>query len=177
MFVLFYFVLFCFVSCFLFFVFVFVFAPDVSCFALHYVICRLKCHFNNDIRVVRITNKMLFVRYVGRHLVQIVSTFYLHIVFSQSNPITRARSLKDRLENDFGFHVILKYKDTDGDMINLDNQNDLNELIETETGSVTVCRCAQFCVRCITPTRPSPFRCRYLKHLEPHQWAGHLALQ
>lgn len=87
---------------------------------------RLKCHFNNDIRVVRITNKMLFV------------------------------SLKDRLENDFGFHVILKYKDTDGDMINLDNQNDLNNS---------------------SKLKPAALRCRYLKHLEPHQWAGHLALQ
>lgn len=69
---------------------------------------RLKCHYNNDIRVVRITNKILFV------------------------------SLKERLENDFGFTVSLKYKDTDDDLINLDNQNDLNELIETESGSVTV---------------------------------------
>lgn len=97
-------------------------------FLLH-AVCRLKCHFNNDIRVVRITNKILFVR-------SAVAGTDRGIALT---PIVCTCSLKERLENDFGFPVTLKYKDTDDDLISLENQNDLNELIETEHGSVTVC--------------------------------------
>ena len=41
---------------------------------------------------------------------------------------TSFRSLKQRLAQDYGFEVSLKYEDRDGDYITLSCQNDLNEL-------------------------------------------------
>eukprot|EP00750_Incisomonas_marina_P031987 INCI87.1.p1 GENE.INCI87.1~~INCI87.1.p1 ORF type:complete len:1009 (-),score=143.18 INCI87.1:1061-4060(-) len=70
---------------------------------------RLKCHFLSDIRVVRLNNDTSF------------------------------DSLVTRLNNDYGFPVALKYQDSEGDMIQLETQNDLDELLqETSTHSVKV---------------------------------------
>ena len=41
------------------------------------------------------------------------------LIWKLRPPILRTRSLKERLENDFGFTVSLKYKDTDDNLINL----------------------------------------------------------
>lgn len=48
------------------------------------------------------------------------------------------RSLLNRLTEDYGFEVSLRYEDADGDLIVLASQNDLNELLTTEEGTVTV---------------------------------------
>jgi hypothetical protein len=39
-------------------------------------------------------------------------------------------SLKQRLIDDYGFELTIKYEDMDGDFITIASQNDLNELIE-----------------------------------------------
>ena len=39
------------------------------------------------------------------------------------------RELSTRLQQDYGFDVLLRYQDVDGDLIMLDSQNDLLELI------------------------------------------------
>ena len=44
------------------------------------------------------------------------------------------RELSARLRQDYGFDVVLRYQDVDGDMIMLDSQNDLLELI-SESGA------------------------------------------
>eukprot|EP00500_Bicosoecida_sp_ms1_P004052 CAMPEP_0203807038 /NCGR_PEP_ID=MMETSP0115-20131106/839_1 /ASSEMBLY_ACC=CAM_ASM_000227 /TAXON_ID=33651 /ORGANISM="Bicosoecid sp, Strain ms1" /LENGTH=2508 /DNA_ID=CAMNT_0050715707 /DNA_START=176 /DNA_END=7698 /DNA_ORIENTATION=- len=44
------------------------------------------------------------------------------------------RSLSARLANDYGFPVSLKYEDSDGDLVTLSSQNDLNELLTNEVG-------------------------------------------
>jgi hypothetical protein len=41
-------------------------------------------------------------------------------------------SLKQRLIDDYGFDLTVKYEDMDGDFITIASQNDLNELIEGE---------------------------------------------
>ena len=41
-------------------------------------------------------------------------------------------ALRQRLREDYGFEVALKYQDSDGDLIVLDTQNDLDELVEHE---------------------------------------------
>ncbi len=70
---------------------------------------RLKCHHNSNIRAVAVDRNTSF------------------------------QHLKQRLSNDYGFEVSLRYEDADGDLIVLSSQNDLNELVETETRrSVTV---------------------------------------
>lgn len=55
----------------------------------------------------------------------------------------RSRSLKRRLETDYGFRVFLRYEDADGDFITLSTQNDYNEMLDSESGTVTVRRCVQ----------------------------------
>jgi len=72
---------------------------------------RLKCHYQGHIRVVALTTQQ------GE---------------------TSFRSLQQRLAADYGFDVALKYEDQDGDLITLASQNDLNELISLESGTVTV---------------------------------------
>ena len=70
---------------------------------------RLKCHHKSDIRVVRL------------------------------NDDTSFEDLVTRLNDDYGFRVALKYQDSDGDQIQLETQNDLDELLEeTNTHSVKV---------------------------------------
>jgi len=70
---------------------------------------RLKCHYQSDIRVVRL------------------------------NEDTSFGDLVSRLNDDYGFAVTLKYQDSDGDMIQLETQNDLDELLEeTSTQSIKV---------------------------------------
>jgi serine/threonine protein kinase len=68
----------------------------------------VKCRFKNELRVVAVTKSTGF------------------------------RYLQSRLESDYGFDLSLKYQDSDGDYITLASQNDLNELIELESGTVTV---------------------------------------
>lgn len=56
-------------------------------------------------------------------------------------------SLKRRLEEDYGFRVQLRYEDADGDLITLGTQNDYNEMLLSETGTVNVsCRGLRECV-------------------------------
>ena len=69
---------------------------------------RLKCFYNNEIRVVRLRDGISFT------------------------------DLKERLNEDYGFDVLMRYEDTDGDLITLETQNDLNELLESELKSVQV---------------------------------------
>ena len=61
---------------------------------------RLKCHYNNEIRLVRINGGASF------------------------------SQLLARLREDYGFELKLKYEDQEGDLITLASQNDLNELFE-----------------------------------------------
>ena len=61
---------------------------------------RLKCHWQNGIRVVNATRASSF------------------------------QTLKQRLEADYGFEISLQYEDPEGDMITLASQNDLVELID-----------------------------------------------
>ena len=61
---------------------------------------RLKCRYNNEIRLVHIDGSSSF------------------------------SQLASRLSQDYGFDVSLKYEDPEGDLITLASQNDLNELIE-----------------------------------------------
>lgn len=70
---------------------------------------RLKCHYKGHIRVVALSTKE--------------SSF---------------RSLLQRLAQDYGFEVSLKYEDADSDLITLASQNDLNELLHHESGTVVV---------------------------------------
>lgn len=70
---------------------------------------RLKCHYKGHIRVVAVSAKE-----------------------------TSFRSLLQRLSADYGFDVSLKYEDADSDLITLASQNDLNELLSHESGTVTV---------------------------------------
>lgn len=60
---------------------------------------------------------------------------------------TSFSTLKQRLADDYGFEVSLKYQDVDGDLIVLSTQNDLDEMMEHQlnAGQTTVT------VRC-TPT-------------------------
>ena len=69
---------------------------------------RLKCFHNNEIRVVRLRDGTSFT------------------------------DLKERLNEDYGFDVLMRYEDTDGDLITLETQNDLNELLESKLKSIQV---------------------------------------
>ena len=51
---------------------------------------------------------------------------------------TSFTDLKERLNEDYGFDVLMRYEDTDGDLITLETQNDLNELLESELKSIQV---------------------------------------
>ena len=62
---------------------------------------RLKCHWQNGIRVVNVTRESSF------------------------------QTVKQRLEADYGFEISLQYEDPDGDLITLSSQNDLLELVES----------------------------------------------
>ena len=64
---------------------------------------RLKCRYNDDIRVVHVDDSVTIAR------------------------------LRRRLATDFGFQVALRYKDVDGDIILLQTQNDLAELMAGAT--------------------------------------------
>ncbi|KAJ8613494.1 hypothetical protein CTAYLR_002166 [Chrysophaeum taylorii] len=48
------------------------------------------------------------------------------------------RSLKQRLTTDYGFEVSLVYQDSEGDLITLASQNDLNELMATQERTANV---------------------------------------
>lgn len=51
---------------------------------------------------------------------------------------TTIESLKSRLAEDYGFPVSLRYLDQDNDTITLETQNDLDELLGSNTGTVKV---------------------------------------
>lgn len=51
---------------------------------------------------------------------------------------TSFTDLKVRLNEDYGFDVVMRYEDNDGDLITLETQNDLNELLESDLKSIQV---------------------------------------
>ena len=67
---------------------------------------RLKCHYNQALRAVAVDTHTSF------------------------------RSLKQRLTEDYGFELTMKYEDGDGDLITLGSQNDLKELLCDAVGTV-----------------------------------------
>jgi len=69
---------------------------------------RLKCRHLDSLRVVVIKPEMTFADLVAR------------------------------LEADYGFKVVLRYEDSDGDLITLSSENDLNDMLLHESGTVNV---------------------------------------
>ena len=78
---------------------------------------RLKCHFQEEIRLCLISESSQISEFVN----------FQNMLFDLG--LSFACSLKERLFQDFGFHVSLKYKDEEGDQICLATQNDLQDLI------------------------------------------------
>jgi serine/threonine protein kinase/WD40 repeat protein len=95
---------------------VFLHSTNSCCFCILFCVCvydhlqriRLKCRYDNEIRIV------------------IISPDY---TFSQ---------LYQRLTLDYGFDISLKYEDQDGDLITLTSQNDFEDLLMAESDVVNV---------------------------------------
>lgn len=87
---------------------------------------------SNGGRVLRYNNNLLII--CSRLKCKYDGSFRVVVI----DETTTIESLKSRLSEDYGFPVSLRYLDQDNDTITLETQNDLDELLGSNTGTVKV---------------------------------------